>query len=291
MKQVGSKKKLMAIATFLVITLIGGSLAYWSQELSVENQFNTGKYGSELIEDITQCDDGDWEPGGTVNKKVKVSNTGNYDIIVRVKLDEEWVRNNGVIKSINFNDLASVNHSSNSGYAIYDIYQEDPSDGYIANDNSVVWKNFATSSNWVRGSDGWYYYKGNVYPSTSTDLLLNSLTLDKNTDMGYYATNYLCSTDGSTWYSYDPNNGTPKYLDGSGNPVAKDDPGAAPVTNLKTENVLDQNRPGYSSADYRLTVTAQTIQANREAIATEWFNGSTSTLDSMISEIGASWVF
>lgn len=45
-------KKLKAIAGLVAVAVIGGSLAYFNQTMTVENPFDTNKYSSELVETL-----------------------------------------------------------------------------------------------------------------------------------------------------------------------------------------------------------------------------------------------
>lgn len=89
------KKNVLALAGVLAVCAVGGTMAYFNQTMEAENVFDTGKYGSTMVEDFKPSEGQNWEPGATVNKVVKVVNTGNLPVVVRVKMDEKWIDPDG----------------------------------------------------------------------------------------------------------------------------------------------------------------------------------------------------
>ena len=242
------KKKLLIAAGLVLVIAIGGVFAYFNQTLSVDNPFDTGKYDSELTEDFNPGDGENWEPGSEVNKDVEVNNTGDYDLIVRVKFDEKWVNKTSgdQIKS-----LSGLNEN---------VAQESSNDGLVDNDGSVVVKNLL-KKNWVyNDNDGYWYYKKNLAAGESTGKFLDSVKLLENADMGRYTvTNYYTTAadkpaadeigddPATTWVAYTGN--MPKE-----------------AKHNMTKTALDPNASGYGDANYTLTITAQTVQATKAAV-------------------------
>ena len=250
------KGLISAIATMIAIAIIAGSLAYWNQTHTIENPFETGgKFGSTIIEDFTPKDE--WQPGANVKKAVRVENTGEQDIIVRVKMDEKWVRRDETIPYKAFNAQPSGD--------VYTIGQANETDGLTEADNSVVIKHFRENSNWVDGGDGWYYYNANLKKGTTTDNWLESVELLDTLDVGayevlHYVTNEETVDTSTTWVPYYPAIAAmPKEV------------GGKPVLHSKAEVVYKKDQDGndligYLNSDYTLTITTQTVQATKEAV-------------------------
>lgn len=236
-------RKLLIAAGLVVVIAVGGVFAYFNQTMSVENPFDTGKYDSVLVEDFSPADGENWEPGSEVNKDIEVKNTGDYDVIVRVKFDEKWVnKDTGSIVKEN----TGMNDS---------ISQASAADGLVAADGSVVAKTL-NKADWVyNAADGYWYYKANLTAGASTGKFLDSVKLIEDADMGeYIVTNYYSDaetrpdeTDLTQWTKYT---------------------GAVPTVAKHTMSVTRQNpdKPGYGNADYTLTITAQTVQATKAAV-------------------------
>ena len=254
---ISSKKGLIsAIATMIAIAIIAGSLAYWNQTHTIENPFETGgKFGSTIIEDFTPEDE--WQPGVNVKKTVRVENTGEQDIIVRVKMDEKWIRKEETIPYKEFK--AEPNGD------VYKIGQVDETDGLTEADNSVVIKHFRQNSSWVDGGDGWYYYNTNLKKETTTDNWLESVELLDTLDVGAYEVLHYVTNDevvdaSTTWEPYYPAIAAmPKEV------------GGKPVLHSKAEVVYKKDKDGndligYLNSDYTLTITTQTVQATKEAL-------------------------
>lgn len=244
-----NKKKLVLIVALAVAMALGATFAYFNQELTAENPFDTGKYDSVLTEDFNPADGEDWEPGSEVNKDVTVENTGDYDIIVRVKFDEKWTRTG-----------EKDAYKTVKGETAYDsttVYQESATDGLVENDKSVVHKTL-NMDNWVQGTDGWYYYKSNLEPEENTGIFLDKVTLDENADMGTYTVKKYytkaATAPEKTAIGSDPETQWVLYTD------------TVPKGSLHNMTKTVQDKPGYSDSDYVLTITAQTVQASSDAI-------------------------
>lgn len=264
------KKNMIALAGLVAVCGVGGTLAYFNQTMEAENAFDTGKFGSTLVEDFKPSEGQNWEPGATVNKVVEVKNTGDLPVVVRIKMDETWVnKTNGelVKKTSTTEDVAAgVNKLVN-------IYQEDDSDGLWAADDSVVMKAISDSGNWVF-QNGYYYYKNEVGAGGTTGAFLNSVTLIEAVDMGQYEEKKYYTTDKDEatanwieWPTKKGEDGQPvedyvaasELEDAVGKAVYKE------IEHFKSE-IIPGTNPGYSNADYTLTITAQTVQATADAV-------------------------
>ncbi len=277
-----SKKRvtaIVALSALVVVGVIGGTYAYWNQTATIENPFDTGSYGTSLIEDFTPEEN--WQPGVEIDKEVYVENTGDQDVIVRVKLDESWT----------YDGETEAYKTNTAEGDVYDVYQESETDGLTAADKSVVTKYFEEDTNWVDGGDGWYYYTVNLASGSYTDSWLTSVKLLDDADMGAYETKTYVTTDedldeNTVWYEYDLEDGMPMYVGTNGafyysEADAADDANAEFVQHSKSENALeldtdgDEVGLGYSSSDYVLTITVQTVQATAEAVESVFGTGTT----------------
>jgi len=277
MKGTRKNKKVMgAISALAAVALIAGSFAYWNQTHTVENPFNTGeKYSSTVIEDFKPEDGEDWQPGVEVNKAVQVANTGDQDLIIRVKLDEKWVR---VGETNPYKSLQAEADKSK----IYTAYQANPTDGLVTADDSVVLKHLSASTKWIDGGDGWFYYTVNLKEGETTDKWLESVELHNDLDVGAqevkkYITKDAVVNASTTWQEY------------TGKMPSKI--GSDPVLHNKTEVVYKTDGAGkdllgYIDSNYTLTITTQTVQATKEAVMASF--GKT---DAEITALGASWTY
>lgn len=243
-----NKKKIAGVAGLAAIMVIGGTFAYFNQTMTVENPFDTGKYDSTVTEDFKPGDGKNWEPGSEVNKDVTVKNTGDYDLLVRVKFDEKWTSkaDGSVVKeNLGLDDGTS---------------QEDATDGLVDLDFSVVQKNL-NKANWIYNTeDGYWYYKQNLKAGENTGVFLDSVKLIEDVDLGKYTvTKYYTTAE------------TKPEEDNIG-----DDPSTQWVAYTGTmpeearHNMVvtkqDPTKPGYGNANYTLTITAQTVQATEAAM-------------------------
>ncbi|MBQ9318047.1 MAG: hypothetical protein IJR82_00205 [Bacilli bacterium] len=87
------KRNLIILALLLIGGAVGISFAYFSNATNFVNEFQTSEYGSAIIEKIVSPDG--WMPGSTIDKYLKVKNTGEVDEAVKVSYTEKWVSKNG----------------------------------------------------------------------------------------------------------------------------------------------------------------------------------------------------
>lgn len=241
-------KKLVAITGLTAVAIIGGSLAYFNQSMTVENPFDTNKYSSELVETFNPGEGNNWQPGATVNKDIQVDNTGDYDVIVRVKFDETWTRKGGDI----YVDNKRINNTT---------AQNDSNDGLVAGDYSVVQKNLLNSDKWFYNvSDGYYYYLENLKSGQNTGTFLDSVKLIDDADMGKY--------DVIKYYTTDSDKPDNDNIGDDADTQWKEYIGEVPADAKHTRTVtkLEDGSEGYADSDYKLTITAQTVQASKEAV-------------------------
>lgn len=87
------KRAAAGLAGLAAAAVVGGTWAYWSQDLKVDNEFQTGKFDSDIVEKFTP-EEG-WLPGETVDKVVSVKNSGDVDMATMVVIDNGWIDTTG----------------------------------------------------------------------------------------------------------------------------------------------------------------------------------------------------
>lgn len=245
----------------LALAIVGCTWAYYSNSSSIDNQLSTKAYGSTITETFTPRDD--WQPGQKVEKVFAVKNTGGSDLVVRVKMDEAWTRGG----STTFKTLSSTTAKN----GIFTVNQGDTTDGLVDADATVVAKEL-DSTGWVF-DNGYWYYKAVLTAGNTTSALLNSITLDKDADMGeYIVTSYY--HEGPSEPTFEPGDAGD---DGTATVGWKNYTGAVPEPTtagnkifIRTVSKLNPAAAGYAGADYTLTITAETCQATLDAVKTEW---------------------
>lgn len=120
-----SKKKTMVLAGIAVLTVIGGTLAYFTTADEIANSFKTAKYETKVVETFNSPDS--WTPGTTTEKTITATNSGNIDMAVRASYTEKWTDANG-------NNLALEDENGNTAAVI----------------------NF--NDGWTKDSDGYFYF-------------------------------------------------------------------------------------------------------------------------------------
>ncbi|GAA0070294.1 BsaA family SipW-dependent biofilm matrix protein [Clostridium sardiniense] len=164
------KKKIigLCLAVGLMVGVVGGSLAWFTDNAEVPNSFATQGNGIDETNGIKIEEVFDKElaskvlPGTDVNKDAKVKNTASYDQIIRVKFEKEWTTNtDGKNLNLDFIELK------------YQNLTETPE-----------------TNKWIDGKDGYFYYNGVVAAGTATEYLLDSVTLSTKADNDYKNVGY-----------------------------------------------------------------------------------------------------
>ncbi|MCD8371032.1 MAG: BsaA family SipW-dependent biofilm matrix protein [Clostridiales bacterium] len=194
-------KKAIAVVGLGGAALVGGTYAYYSQTASLDNPLSTGKYQTELVEDFTPTSE-DLKPGAKIEKIVGVENTGDYPVMVRVKMSEKWVRKSDSDASDKGENVYSLESSDetnflagtyadvdNDGNYTFLASQSNATDGSTDGDGTVVYKhmndykyvededNYTTTiyndldsgaaGNWIYNpADGYWYWNGVLEAAT-----------------------------------------------------------------------------------------------------------------------------
>lgn len=151
-KEKNNKRKLLVVMGISILTVLGGTLAYFTTSTNVSNPFKAGKYEAQIVEEFVSPDN--WAPGETTNKNIKVTNKGTIDMAVRASYTEKWVNANG--EEISLTD---------------------------SNDNVAAIINF--DSSWTKDDDGYYYYgskdnKTVLSPNSTSTSFITGVTFNEN---------------------------------------------------------------------------------------------------------------
>ena len=256
-----SKRAFMGLAALMVVTLVGGTWAAWTQELQTGNEFQTARYDTTLDENFESPDD--WQPGIEETKEVWVSNDSTIPVIAKISIDQNWIRREDVYAVISADGTREkvkpfkgekypLTFDGGEGleYAAQINWNEDavvvlesgrnPDPGLRFHLNSVASADEAKGK-WLlvsetAGDDGQFdfYYIGEIEPGGKTPYLLNSVTMNPKLENTV--------TGSNTYY-------------------VKEDNGYRQVT-------VDSVNPeyGYDSATYTLNVKATTVQSTKAAV-------------------------
>lgn len=331
-------KKALAGAGLAAVALIGGTFAYYSQTVTLENPLDTGKYNSELIEEFTPLTD-EVHPGAEITKEVGAKNTGDYPVLVRIRMDEKWSRDGEADFGVHGSENADFYLAGPEADGFYLAIQQDGEDadidGVVAGDETVIAKIFAegTSDRWYyHEADGYWYYKTTLKEHENTGNLLAGIEIASNIDLGHYIQKdyyYIGTADTDQYEIYKPededrpagaavwveytvtrdetihevtgitlpehvvpelSNGVVTDLNQDGVINAVDMALALGLSDAdkmfrKNESLLDQTRKGYADASYTLTVTSQFVQATRDAVLAEWFEGDAGKYEAVMNNL------
>lgn len=158
-----SKKSLTLVVSVLLIAIfaVGGTLAWLNTKTrGMTNTFTPGKVTTEVEENLDNDTKSD----------VKIKNTGNIDAYIRAMVVVTWKNEAGEV-----------------------VYGSAPREGIDYNIEYDM-------TDWVLGSDGFYYYTKTVAPSDTTSVLIKSCSpvADRSPVDKYSAddpTNYYLSVE------------------------------------------------------------------------------------------------
>lgn len=249
MKNIKIDKKMKgALVALMMVGVAGATWAWFSDSAIFENTFTTGKYSDEIIEEFTPPKD--WKPGDITDKKVTVTNTGDVDMVVRVKFSEQWDKdkttlgnhfgepetadNASAIKNLNMDNVIENMEKSDKWYVVYDTC----------------------------GCPLEAYYLDALKSNESTTELLQSVTMNPKIPS---------DTKSEKLYIV--------VVDGQDQEMSEDEFNQADQSikdTLKGYKYKTETSSAYSDAIYVLNITAETVQATREAILDVWQNNALS---------------
>ena len=261
------KKHIAALAGIAAVFAVGGSLAYFNQDLEAVNVLKSGDFDTEIVEEFRPEDGKDWKPGTTVNKDFAVKNSGDVPMVVRVSFQETWEKDDGAYVTIDTTEKEEGHGEADNKFE--SVWQEEPTDGLTDKDDSVVEKKLNLGKEWVY-SDGYYYYTKTLPAGATTEYLLDDVTLSKDADLGKitvvkkYSTNPDKTVPEEDWI--------PFPADEAGNPISESElsrqlkEDGKTLYHMRSDIVTDENFRGYSDAAYNLTIKAHTVQATEDAV-------------------------
>lgn len=262
------KKHIAALAGIAAVFAVGGSLAYFNQDLEAVNVLKAGKFDTEIVEEFRPEEGKDWKPGTTVNKDFAVKNSGDVPMVVRVSFQETWEKDDGAYVTIDTTEKEEGHGEANNKFE--SVWQDSATDGLTDKDDSVVEKTLNLGEDWVY-RDGYYYYTKTLPAGATTETnLLDDVTLSKDTDLGKitvvkkYSTNPKETVPESDWKLFP--------ADEEGNPISEAElvkrlkENGETLYHMRSDVVTDETLTGYSDAAYNLTIKAYTVQATEEAV-------------------------
>ena len=147
-----NKKKLLVVGALGMLTVLGGTLAYFTTTTNIVNKFKTGLYQNKIVEEFVSPTN--WTPGTVTEKTVKVTNNGDIPMAVRASITEKWISASG--KELSLKD------SNNNVASIIEFGEE-----------------------WTKDNDGFYYYgtkenKTVLDASAETTSFIKSVKFNEN---------------------------------------------------------------------------------------------------------------
>ena len=175
MKLFTNKKLVIITATVLLLAVaVGTTLAFvFTKTDPVENTFTPSKVACAVVEDINDTETSKEVVSGSpqnieIAKKsnVKIKNTGDTDAYIRVAVVVTW-------------------KNAENG----NVYALKPAEGA---DYTMT---LDLANGWVKGADGYYYYKDAVNPNALTNVLITNATQSVTGPVGTDGTQYYLSIE------------------------------------------------------------------------------------------------
>lgn len=120
-----NKKSIVILLLVVIVGVIGLTVAYFSNVTDIVNKFETSEYGTDVTEIFTSPTG--WKPGDETPKVLTVTNSGQVDEAVRIKVEEKWVSKNGDELSLeqDGNVAAQIHYINGSYWTRVDVDNED----------------------------------------------------------------------------------------------------------------------------------------------------------------------
>lgn len=246
---------LRAMAALLVAVMVGGSYAYWTQELYVRNEFQLGNYQTDIKEEFEAPSN--WLPGQEINKDAWVVNEGTLPVMVKAVVSQSWIRtqnvydiNGNIVKPAEGDAFSLTFDADKNGtqeYAAQITWGKDVV--LLASGKSIV-KSLQlglpevtsvaeAKGKWLLISETpdaqgnlTFYYIGTLEPDAQTPLLVDSVKMNPKIEATVLEEKLVYDKESESWKTLQTTNSTHSY----------------------------------ECARYTLTITATTVQATSAAV-------------------------
>ena len=150
-KYINKKSIIIASVMLLLLATVGTTLAYiFTETKPVENTFNPSKVSCAVVENNGTPVTGSVTNTGNIKENVQIKNTGDTDAYIRVAVVVNWMDEAGT-------KVWATKPVEDTEYSI----------------------TYANKTNWVKGSDDYWYYTKSVPPtdgSNLTEILIEKAT-------------------------------------------------------------------------------------------------------------------
>lgn len=241
---VAKKKHTAAIAGLAALAVIGATFAWFSESVDLKNEFRTGDYKTEITEKFEPPSN--WRPGMETDKSVFVENKGDIPVVVRVKFSDAWFKpENEQNADMNLYHYTDINGDRRTEEAA------------LKNFN---WENCTRDTGDASKGEKWYVHYETVQINEGGEARTVSIPSE-----AYYLTTLskgMKTVEALRSVTMNPNIIVDKE---STVTEVKNESGAVIGTKVVTESVSP-----YADAKYELTITAETVQADKEAVLSAW---------------------
>lgn len=149
------KNKKNLIVILIALVMIGFTVAFFANNSSFLNSFQTKSFGTTFIETFESPNN--WSPGTTTPVEFIVKNSKQTPIAVRMSYTEKWIDDNN-------NEIDNVKDGVSAGII-----------------------NFVNESDWIKDGD-YYYYKHKLVYNQAASNPIESVTYNSN-----ISSDYICN--------------------------------------------------------------------------------------------------
>ena len=234
-----NNKPLVALLVVAIVGVIGFTFAYFSDKITVNNEFQTKPYGTTVTEVFTSPEN--WTPGTETAKTVKTKNSGEVDEAVRVSYTEEWKSADGTVLPLEITVGEETSEPEPLGGGNYEggfeddpLEYEEPSSSTTTERAAIInfdnlYDSITGNGDWIKSNENgkdYYYYNKKLAQGEETSSFIKSVKFNENVESSS-ANN--CETTTS-------------------------EDGKTKTIECKT------TKKGYDGATYTLTITVETVQ-------------------------------
>lgn len=231
-----NKKKMAGLAMLLAVTVAGGTFAWFTSHVEFQNEFETGKYETEITENFIPPTD--WRPGMETDKSVFVENKGDVPVVVRVKFSDAWYEKEGndPIAGLNIFEYTKEGSTFKEEAALKNFNELNVVKEAAQIVNGQKWYIRYEEENGVRIPKEAYFLK-TLAEGEKTNEVLKSVTMNAN-------------------ISGEQKSEASDIVDDYGKVIG--------------QKVVTTTDSPYADKRYELTITAEVVQADKAAVVESW---------------------
>ncbi len=198
------KKSILIAAAAAAVCVIGGVLAFWTQQILSHNEFQTAVYDTSIEEEFQSPDN--WAPGQETDKDAWVRNDSSIPVFVKVRIRQEWTHDGDKLPLSFGREDGSVVYAADVNWGSNVVYKDSITDISEAGGKWLLCSREPDENGDIKA-----FYIGSLAPGKKTPLLIDSVTMDPAVKAAVVRKDTRYDKQNGQWVTTETDSGQPDY--------------------------------------------------------------------------------